>query len=184
MTTLFNNTHDALTFAFNYSSQQYAISPMAKLALQGAGAGASNGRGKGLVALDGAAQAGMILAEIERLPSVQRACITARYAIRTAECKCCGSEGLSEDYRNAIGNLRELCSSQVTGMSLRIMRETIIRAFYERRISILKKAEELRIAKSTVYDQKRLIWGWLSKVDAEAQNLIADKLQVMVESLV
>lgn len=103
MSALFNNTHEALTFAFNFSSQQYALSPMAKLALQGAGrgAGANIGNGKGLVALDGAAQAGMIMAQVERLSSLHRSCIVARYAIKSRECACCGHMGPSEPYRAA-----------------------------------------------------------------------------------
>jgi hypothetical protein len=37
MTELFRNTHGALTFAYNYSSQQYALSPVSKLMKTGIG---------------------------------------------------------------------------------------------------------------------------------------------------
>lgn len=170
MTPLFNNAHEALVFAFNYSGQQYALSPMSKLALKGAGSG------KGLVSVDGAAQAGMILAEVDRLQPIHRSCIIARYAIKTVECKCCGSNGMAAQYRTEIGSLREQAAGQLTGMSVRGMREMIVRAFYERGINITQVAAELNIAKSTAHDQKRLIWAWLGKVDATAQNLVSDRL--------
>jgi hypothetical protein len=176
MTGLFKNPHDALTFAYNYQSQQYALSPMSKLALKGAGTG------KGLVSTDGAGQAGMILAEVARMSSLHRACIVARYANKHIKCHCCGSDALSADYRDAVGNLRELCSNQVIGMSLRAMRETIIQAFYERRVSIPRKAEELRIARSTANDQKQLIWAWLKKIDADALADIANRLEKLISA--
>jgi len=176
MTALFNNTHEALIFAFNYSTQQYALSPMSKLALKGAGSG------KGLVSVDGAAQAGMILAEVDRLKPIHRSCIIARYAMKTVECKCCGSNGMSEQYRTEIGSLREHAAGQVTGMSVRGMREMIVRAFYERGISITQVATDLNVRKSTAHDQKRLIWAWLKEIDATAQTKIAERLSNVCES--
>jgi hypothetical protein len=58
---IFASAEEAITFACNYSSQQYALSPMAKILQRGA-----YGSGRGLVGLDGAGQAGMVFAELER----------------------------------------------------------------------------------------------------------------------
>ncbi|MFZ6655919.1 hypothetical protein [Undibacterium sp. TJN19] len=177
MTELFNNTHDALTFAFNYSGQQYALSPMSKLALKGAGSG------KGLISVDGAGQAGMILAEVDRLAPIHRSCIIVRYANKLVECKCCGAESPSEAFKTELGSLRELATSQITGMSVRGMREAIVRAFYDRKISITREAERLGVAKSSAHDNKQLIWSWLKNVDAAAQHQIAERLaRICVQS--
>ncbi len=56
----FSSVYGALTFAFNFSADQYAQSPMSKL-VKGNG---NLGSGKGLIGVDGAAQAGMIMREV------------------------------------------------------------------------------------------------------------------------
>lgn len=171
MTALFNNTHEALIFAFNYSTQQYALSPMSKLALKGAGSG------KGLVSVDGAGQAGLILAHVNRLSSVHKCCITARFAVKTRDCQCCGAEAMGEQYAEAIMNLMELSMGCFSGVSVRKVREAIIRSFYERGISLQGVAERFNLPKTTAYRQKELVWDWLKKVDTEAQRLIDESLQ-------
>lgn len=80
---LFKNAHDALVFAFNYSDEQYAKTPMSKVMTQG------KGTGKGLSGNDGAAQAGMIRAEIRRLGQIGEAILTARYAPVSLPCPGC-----------------------------------------------------------------------------------------------
>lgn len=97
---LFRSTHDALVFAFQYAGQQSPRTPMTSLFKT-----PGLGTGKGLSGLDGAAQAGMILAEVCRLPDDQHNVIVARYDRMTHECKCCGSEVNSEDREAAIDAL-------------------------------------------------------------------------------
>lgn len=177
MNELFNSTHDALTFAFNYSSQQYALSPMSKLSLKGAGIG------KGLISVDGAGQAGFIMAAVNRLTPVHKCCIVARYAIKTTECHCCGSEAMTDQYGEAILNLMEFCikGGHITGVSVRKLRELIVRSFYERGISIQQAAEKYKVQRSTAYDQKTKIWTWLKNVDAQAGEQVADAIKHLVE---
>jgi hypothetical protein len=164
MEELFKNTHDALMYAFNYSSQQYALSPMAKMMKTGIGSG------KGLVALDGAAQSGIILARLDKLPVLQRACIVARYAPRFEECPCCANKDkITDQYREAIATLTEWAMSLHTGMTLRNMRAAIIRSFFERGVSITAAAKELNVAKATAYDQKARIHRALKELDLKAQ---------------
>lgn len=171
---LFANAHDALTFAFNYSTQQYALSPMAKLRETGIGSG------KGLVALDGAAQAGIIRARVGQLPALQAACIIARYAPRFEECPCCQSrDKMTEQYREAIATLAEWSVSICTGMTIRNMRGAIIRSFFERGVSISEVAKELNVPKATAYDQKSRIHKALKEIDLQAQRDAADRLQML-----
>jgi hypothetical protein len=168
---LFRNTHEALTFAFNYSSQQYALSPMAKLMKTGIGSG------KGLVGNDGAAQAGIIASRVGQLPPMQRACITARYAPKFEDCPCCQrSEKMTDAYREAIAELTEWSISQCTGITLRNMRAAIIRSFFERGVSISAAAAELGVAKATAYDQRARIHKALKELDLCSQRAVDDRL--------
>jgi hypothetical protein len=176
MEELFKNPHDALMFAFNYSSQQYALSPMAKLMKTGIGSG------KGLVSLDGAAQAGIILARVDQLTALQRACIAARYAPRFEECPCCqNKDKMTDVYREALATLAEWAISQCTGMTLRNMRGAIVRSFYERGVSITAAAKQLNVPKSTAYDQKSVICKALQDLDGAAQRAAAGRLEDMCQ---
>lgn len=171
---LFKHTHDALTFAFRYSSQQYALSPMAKMMKTGIGSD------KGLVSLDGAGQAGIIMAHIGRLPALHQACLIARYSARYEECPCCQSQDkMTDAYREAIASLAEWAISEVTGMTLRNMRGAIIRSFFEKGVSIAATAKELNVAKRTAYDQKAKIYKGLKTLDQAAQRAIEDRLSGM-----
>ena len=174
MEELFKNPHDALMFAFNYSSQQYALSPMAKLMKTGIGSG------KGLVALDGAAQSGIILARVEQLTALQRACIVARYAPRYEECKCCDNkEKMTDIYREAMATLSEWAIGQYTGMTLRNLRVAIVRSFFERGVSVIDTAKKLNVSKNKAYDQKARIHKALKDLDGAAQSAAAHLIEGM-----
>lgn len=174
MTELFKNSHDALTFAFNYSSQQYAQSPMSKMLR-----GPSSGTGKGLYALDGAGQAGFIMAEVGRLDPLQRACVIARHSPRFAQCQCCGSQDrmMLQEYREAVATLAQWAISAFTGVSLRNERELIIRSYYERGIKVQDIAEQTKVAKRTLYDHKTKIWEALWSLDNLALGAIDERLR-------
>jgi hypothetical protein len=174
MEELFKNTHEALMFAFNYSSQQYALSPMSKMMKTGIGSG------KGLVALDGAAQSGIILSRLGQLPALHQACIIARYAPRFEECPCCqNKDKMTDAYREAIATLGEWAIGHCTGMTLRNMRGAIVRSFFERGVSISAAAKELNVAKATAYDQKAKIFKALKELDGQAQRAIGQRLEEM-----
>jgi len=76
---LFDGVHQALTFAYRYSGQQYSPSVLAQFMAR------SGGSGKGLSGLDGAAQAGLIRALIDRLPMQERHIIAARFSANECE---------------------------------------------------------------------------------------------------
>lgn len=76
ITPLFRSGHDACRFAYAYSSQQYAMTAMAKLMR-----GSIVGSGRGLFGLDGAAVAGTVKRHVEELDSSLHAAIVARYEL-------------------------------------------------------------------------------------------------------
>lgn len=96
---LFRCTHDALVFAFNYQGQQGPRSTMFV---------PPTGTGKGLSGVDGAAQAGFILAAVQRLSREERNVITARFGNVQHDCPCCGQPTAGDDWRQAVTSL-SLC---------------------------------------------------------------------------
>lgn len=73
---LFRSGNDACRYAYAYSSQQYAMTAMAKM-MKGSGTGS----GRGLFGLDGAAVAGTIKRHVESLDDQYHAAIMARNEI-------------------------------------------------------------------------------------------------------
>lgn len=73
---LFRSGHEACRFAYAYSSQQYAMTAMAKMMK-----GPACGSGRGLIGLEGAAVAGTVKRHVESLPHPSPAIIAARYEI-------------------------------------------------------------------------------------------------------
>jgi len=78
----FDSMHAALMFAFHHSSQTYARPTMNRMASP------APASGHGLGGLDGAAQAGMIRAEVAALGRLAEAIIIARIAPHGTPCHC------------------------------------------------------------------------------------------------
>jgi hypothetical protein len=101
----FKNAHTALVFAFNFSGQHYDRPLMSRMADRFAGSG------KGLVGLDGAAQAGMVRAEVKALGRLNEAIITARFAPRAIPCNCgapcCSGKRQNTEWTNAVAWLSD-----------------------------------------------------------------------------
>lgn len=177
---LFKNPSEALMFAMRFSGAQYPQSGMAKMMKR---SGASSG--KGMVALDGAAQAGMIRARLDRIDPLERACIVARYSARTDECPCCGNQKLLDEYKAAIGLLADWSIQYLSSsLSVRRVRYGIVQSYFERKASIGQIAEEIGVNKRTAYDQKAKIWPHLTELDKAAQASIGDMLEDLCGELV
>lgn len=177
MEPLFTTTASALTFALRYSTQQYAETAMSKM-MKRSGRRSS---GKGLVGLDGAGQAGMILRKLDELGQLERACIVARYAERMAECPSCKNDTATPEYRDAINLLATwatLTIENVTDVSR--MRYAIIADFYERRRLVGKTAEAIGMARATAYENRARIHEKLAELDKRAQGQIEEKLADLV----
>ncbi|RJF99029.1 hypothetical protein [Noviherbaspirillum saxi] len=181
---LFKSHNEALIFAFRFATEQYAISPTAKLMKSGV-----VGNGRGLVSLDGAAQAGLILANVRRLTPIQQACIVCRYSERFTACKCgnscCSGTFILEEYRKAILFLDDVVAlPALTGITLRQMRHAIIRNYFEpkkaaERLSIGQAADRLKVARRTAYDMKTKIETVLIDHDKTARTKIDEYLGSM-----
>lgn len=178
MVQLFKSPGDALTFAFAYSSEQYAETQMSKL-VKRVGRISS---GKGLVGIDGAGQAGLILAQLNKLPKLHQACITARYSLKFSECKTCGGHSrMLEEYQLALVVLREWAVDQISGVSPQLVRQLIIRSFYEKKLKFAREAEAVGMPRRTANDQKSKVWPALKLLDATAQGKVGELLQPLVD---
>lgn len=158
---LFDSTHSALIFAFNYSVQQSPKTPMTSLMRT-----AQIGAGKGLSGLDAAAQAGMILAEVCRLPDDQHNVIVARYGHVLHECSHCEQEAPSEEWRSAVDALSHCVELEGVHRKVRLM--MIERAVCGGRLDIDLICKRYSLARSTTFKQLSTIKTKLRKIERAA----------------
>lgn len=168
---LFNNSQDALTFALKFSSNQYPQSPMSKMQ------GGTMGNGKGLVANDGAGQAGMILSALSVMEPMRANCIKARYAPKYEPCTCCGGKKPLNEWKKAIEELAAWSMSNFSGISHRYVREAIVLNYFDKGVSVSEAAREVKVSTRTAYNQRAKIHAALGMLDDAAQRDIEDILE-------
>lgn len=166
---LFDNAHGALVFAFNFSGQSFDRPLMNRLAAPGVGTG------KGLVGLDGAAQAGMIRAEVQKLGRLAEAILIARIAPRTSPCSCkavcCSGHKPNKEWTDAVSYLADqVRTSALAGCTSNglMRREYVVRYFTakEQRISLETLADRYEIDRHTVSAHASKVASWFSGVPA------------------
>lgn len=164
---LFQNAHGALTFAFNFSGQCYDRPMMNRLASPAIGSG------KGLVGLDGAAQAGMIRAEVKAMGKLAEAILIARVAPRMTPCSCrsscCSGYKPNKEWTDAIAVLADHVRTTVyAGCVINglMRREYLVRYFTRKdeRVSLEALAEKYDIARNTVSAHNAKVATWLGGV--------------------
>lgn len=163
--TLFRSAHAALTFAFNFSGQSYERPLMNRMADEPAPPG------KGLVGIDGAAQAGMIRAEVHALGRLAESILIARVAPRTTPCSCraacCSGHRPNKEWTDAIAYLSdEIRRSALAGCTSNglLRRAYVVRYFSprEQRISIEQIADKYDVSRNTVSAHAGKVAGWLA----------------------
>jgi hypothetical protein len=165
---IFKSAHEAVIFACNYTAQQYAMSPMAKLLQRG-----GNGSGRGLVGLDGAAQSGMVLAELQHIDYMHMLVLVARSAPRKERCECshacCSGWKANPIYRDAVSQLTDLVVPALAGaFSLRRFRLAVIEKYFGEKIKIKDVAADLGIPPRTAERHASLIKTHLKEAEKTA----------------
>jgi hypothetical protein len=170
---LFRNEHEALTFAFNFQSQQYPLSPMSKL-----GGVKALGTGKGLVSVDGAAQAGLLRKKLSTLDPLFRNCLTARFSPKYDQCPCCHGDRAMPEWVEAIAGLRYWSQTAVSGVSNGHVREAIIKNYFDKKTSITDAADRAKVPVRNVHNQRNKIHERLKQVEAQALAAYRDAIGI------
>ena len=157
---LFDSTYAALAFAYRYSTQQYQPTPMARL-MRG-----SLGKGKGLHGIDGAAQAGMIRAEVGKIREPERCAIVARFAVDGAEC-----------IAAKLQLIRPATASLGTGVHNRRMVDNLVQRYFGQRVHLKDLAEMVGIHPNTMTDRWRSIRRVLSEIEDRGMDMAEARLQ-------
>lgn len=166
---VFHSAHEALTFAFRFVGQH---SPKTPLAVLVGGELGGLGSGRGLSGLDGAGQAGMVLAALRHLPAEQRHVLIARYGDFRRPCPCCGQPAPEQAWSESIEAL-SLCE-ELHDLPKEVRRAAIEKIVCRRKLRFSAFITEYGLAKSTLFDKTRKVRERLGKVENTAMAWLED----------
>lgn len=174
---LFQSAHAALVFALHYSGQAAEPSQLGKMVKS-----ERVGTGKGLVGLDGAGQAGMILAELTQLPIQQRYSLIARCAPKTQPCSCraycCSGKKVNREWMEAVDILACEIRPDLAGMiDDHRLRQHLVSRFFGWPVKIGDIAKDLGLHRDTVADHNSIIAGSLRKVEHRGWHNIETRMK-------
>ena len=184
---LFKSAHAAVTFAVNYCNTDHvARSPASKAADTHKGSG-----GKGLVGVDGAAQAGMILAALRTCGAFYEACVIARVAKKRIPCAC-GSLCCSKSKPNILWMDAVNCAAMEAKAYMERMREdgkrgvadnpamrrAIVAKHFGEQVKIKELAKACEVSDVTVANHIGKIHKLLKKAESEAWEHIEEILRM------
>lgn len=175
---LFRSVHDALKFACNFKHGQIKATGLAVLM------GGAKPVGRGLSGLDGAAQAGMVLAEVAALePKVRGQIIIARYTVREIQCPCqrlcCRGFRESIDWLAAISLIAESARTDVLQGTIVdfFSRHAIVRRHFGDKRSFKEISDISGIPKDTVSQHSAKVVPWLKSEEKRALYAIEGRLK-------
>lgn len=149
---LFRSDGGALMFALNHAHG--TVKKPGLTSLMGGGA-----TGKGLGGLDGAAQAGMLLSQMDWLRKHRKAILIARFALPRIQCgcgqTCCRGYRENPEWAAAVGEVTEhiLFAGVVDTIShYRVRRAMVMRHFGEK-VNFTDMSKLAKISRNTASDQ-------------------------------
>lgn len=174
---IFKSAHEAIIFAINFSGQQYALSPMAKLMQLG-----PMGSGRGLGGLDGAGQAGMVIAELCNIEYFASLALIARCSAPKARClcesSCCSGWRENPVWREAIGQLSDHVLPSLAGsFSNRPLRVASVKKYFGEKITIQEIAEDVGVHRDTASDQNAKVVKMLKTLESKGWLEFTNRLE-------
>lgn len=175
---LFHSVGSALAFAFNFTHGQYKSSAMATMM------GGAKPTGRGLGGLDGAAQSGMILAEIDALePRIRGQILIARFAVRSLPCGCrhvcCSGFRSNSEWLLAIAEISEMVRTEaLAGYSVNfLLRQTLVRRYFGVHCSLINAAAAAGVDRDTASTHASRVICYLKAEERQARYEIEGRLK-------
>ena len=144
---LFGSAHAALIFAYHYDSQS-PDTPLRRLVRT---PGGEKGRGHGLRGVDAAAQAGIILDVVDRLPPEQRRVLRVRYGDVRSQCAHCGSLAPSQAWLDAVEELSHCV--ELEGLPREVRHAAVERALRTRKWDAARLSKVYGLTERTLRHQ-------------------------------
>ena len=173
---IFKGVHDALRFAFNFQHGNVSEPPISRL--QG-----DTRSGRGLGGVDGAAQAGMILAELSQMAEERQAILAGRFTDQSIPCPCkqpcCGGYRDNPRWADAVKVLVEYVLVNAVGGRIshyQLRRASVLRYFGVRK-SFREGAAQCKVNPDTASAHHNRAVQCLSRLEKIARYEIEDRLR-------
>jgi hypothetical protein len=174
----FRSVNEALAFAFNFKHGQLEPSVMAMIM------GGPRHSSRGLGGLDGAAQAGMVRAEVCALkPAIRCWILTARFAVRELPCHCgamcCSGFKPNTEWVLAVMDTAELVrTTALAGMAVNFtLRHTLVRRYFGVKKSLLAAAQAADVDRDTASAHASRVIAYLREEERHARYEIEARLK-------
>ncbi|MPS76567.1 MAG: hypothetical protein E2591_00660 [Achromobacter sp.] len=180
---LFRSAHAALVYALNYSMQQYDRPLINRMAV-----GRSNADSRGLSGLDGAAQAGMIRAEIARLPTLFQALLIAKAAPSHLHCECraacCAGMRINPEWQDAMSEVTTAAASGALSgcISNGRLRSALIQRLLGARMTLKDLAERYDVDEKTAGAHSARLKRWLFGFGLSVPKRLAIEEGVLIQA--
>ena len=171
---IFQDAYEALVFALKF---EWPHPTLARILQSG-----PLGRAHGLVGYTGAGQAGMILAQLGRLPDPQILALVARSTNHHARCECgrpcCSGWHPDPVWTNAITELGETLHAELAGQVMyRQVRQAIIERFFGyKKVTIKAIAEKCAIPERTMNEHVACVNRALKDLEGRGWHAFSDAL--------
>lgn len=174
---IFSSAHSALLFAFGYNPEQYAPSILAKMIRGGV-----VGSGKGLVGMDGAGQAGMVLAEIHDLGEAAEHFLAARFAPHYTDCSCrnpcCTGYRPSRTFREGIDWITEAAIGQLEDHQVNFrLRKGLVLRFFGERENMTDLSRFAGVSRDMASQHNAKLLPWLKHEEGKAMHAAIARLK-------
>lgn len=167
---VFKSAHEALTFAFRFAGQQSPKTPMSVMMQT-----SHLGSGRGLSGLDGAGQAGMVLAALKHLKDDERHVLIARYGDVRRPCPCCGQPAPDQVWAEAVEAL-SLCD-ELHDLPKAVRHAAIEKSVCRRKLRFGEYVTEYGLSERTLRDKVRKVKDRYAKVENAALAWLGDFFQ-------
>jgi len=171
----FENLHGALWFACNYTHGTLPSTPLARMS-------GGNPEGRGLGGLNGAGQAGMILAEVDQLDPLRRNVIRARFTRRGVPCackaSCCSGERKNPEWVQAIERLTEDSLQALSGCAAHYkLRRAMVEKYFGARVILGDAALACGVNRDTASNHNGRVTGLLREAEKLGMYEIEGRLK-------
>jgi len=183
---IFASAHSALMFAYNFAPAQCSPSMMAKSIVSGARPPPSrfrDARGGSLVGMDGAGQAGMILAEVHALGDFAVHFLAARYAPHHVPCACrhpcCAGYRPAPAFTEAVFWITHAAIAELEGhgVNYRLRRGLVLRYFGERE-NMSEMAKFAGVSRDMASQHNARLLPWFKQHEGAATHAIVAALKL------
>lgn len=176
---LFRSVEDALAFAYRHAPAEAPVSSVNGMA------GSVPPPGRGLGGLDGAAQAGLILAAVQALGHLPENICRARFMVRSVSCSCgsacCSGRRLNPDWLQAVAIVTAAINHEVPGHKVMYrMRRAVVGRYFGEKIKFTDIAKELRIDRDTASAHANAVQTALRQKESAIRGELFSRLESLL----